>query len=121
LSPLHPHSRPANVITGVEEMLKHLLFWLDSVRSVRDYKNKVIRKVISLQEFIGWTKSDAFDSIWEATKDSFLDGVHGKGVAIILRSYVTHESANERKLASRHSWLIGDFPSMTTFKHYHVC
>jgi hypothetical protein len=50
---------------------------------VRDYQNKVIRKVISLQEFIGWAKPDAVDdSIWEVAKDSFLDGVHDKDVAV---------------------------------------
>ncbi|KAJ4818774.1 BAG family molecular chaperone regulator 5 [Rhynchospora pubera] len=36
----------------VGEMLMNLLFRLDSVRGVRDYRKKVIRKVISLQELV---------------------------------------------------------------------
>ncbi|KAJ1685567.1 hypothetical protein LUZ63_016957 [Rhynchospora breviuscula] len=36
----------------VGEMLMNLLFRLDSVRDVRDYRKKVIRKVISLQELV---------------------------------------------------------------------
>jgi BAG domain len=36
----------------VREMLMNLLFRLDSVRGVRDYRKKVIRKVFSLQELV---------------------------------------------------------------------
>ncbi|KAJ4794942.1 BAG family molecular chaperone regulator 5 [Rhynchospora pubera] len=36
----------------VGEMLMNLLFRLDSIRGVRDYRKKVIRKVISLQELV---------------------------------------------------------------------
>jgi BAG domain/IQ calmodulin-binding motif len=36
----------------IGEMLMNLLFRLDSVRGVRDYRKKVIRKVISLQELV---------------------------------------------------------------------
>lgn len=73
----------------VSEMLMALLLRLDSVRGVRDYRKKVIRRVISLQE--------AVDSI-AAKRDEREAGVGGNGApAETLEEHRTDEEEAVRQ------------------------